>query len=673
MDVRQAKSFITLAVMALHSPMLWGAPPELSDWTVVGGPVSSPYTMNGSSSPCRIDGADFFSGGSTVVNVAPSSNDFYGTVITDIPAPSPDSDRDTIAPEVMPPARLRRAFMGPVGFIDLDPAHGGQAPSVTDNQTETFSYSPLIDTVIGPLAAGHHQLNWFARDEAGNIGQGIQHIDILPFANLSVDQTVGKGGEVRVYVYLSGEAPHYPVRIPYTVSGSASAEDHDAKDGTIVIDEGTVGSMTIEVFEDDITEIDETIAITMGSIDHAVAGSYVSHIITITDRNLAPTLTLSARQGGDTTQITPDGGIVILTATAHDPNPGDSLLFDWSQSDQVMGAPDCTEPWLEMDPSSLTPGDYRIQVSAIDDGEPGLQTQAELWLNVVSEPEVSEPNNSLKPSQISGYGTTEYPSLTGKKVINEYGAEPGAIGWSIDSVAEALNYPAMITTQEGLVLKRGLLHREIESDNHTATLSWGDMPQSLPADVSASAFLTSLEILGLANTGQSVDLVIPQEGHGDNKQIAQLLTYSTTFGLNPFVEDRFNRLASSQRIGDFCPPPGSDQYQSGLADAFDCIQITVEDGGPNDADGYRNGSLALNVGLVTREQDDGPPPPTAPEEGDDVSELQEKSNSEFANTGVATDVRSGAGSTSWLWLAITALALGVRHTGFIHRMVPKGK
>ena len=37
-----------------------------------------------------------------------------------------------------------------------------------------------------------------------------------------------------------------------------------------------------------------------------------------------------------------------------------------------------------------------------------------------------------------------------------------------------------------------------------------------------------------------------------------------------------------------CPPSGSNLYSSGLTVGHLCLQLTIQDGGANDADGARN-------------------------------------------------------------------------------------
>jgi MYXO-CTERM domain-containing protein len=64
------------------------------------------------------------------------------------------------------------------------------------------------------------------------------------------------------------------------------------------------------------------------------------------------------------------------------------------------------------------------------------------------------------------------------------------------------------------------------------------------------------------------------------------------------VDDR-NSLASALGDAGFCPPPGDDAYATGLTEGHWCVQLTIEDGGPNDADGLANNRIADPGGVTT--------------------------------------------------------------------------
>ena len=48
---------------------------------------------------------------------------------------------------------------------------------------------------------------------------------------------------------------------------------------------------------------------------------------------------------------------------------------------------------------------------------------------------------------------------------------------------------------------------------------------------------------------------------------------------------------SSAGNSGYCPPPGAAEWQSGLTEGHWCVQLSIEDGGPNDDDGIANGTI----------------------------------------------------------------------------------
>ena len=68
-------------------------------------------------------------------------------------------------------------------------------------------------------------------------------------------------------------------------------------------------------------------------------------------------------------------------------------------------------------------------------------------------------------------------------------------------------------------------------------------------------------------------------------------------GWEDFVTDDSNQLASASPTVDLCPSPGGRSWQSGLIEGLYYIQLTLSDGGPNDADGIANGTIVDPSGV----------------------------------------------------------------------------
>jgi hypothetical protein len=60
----------------------------------------------------------------------------------------------------------------------------------------------------------------------------------------------------------------------------------------------------------------------------------------------------------------------------------------------------------------------------------------------------------------------------------------------------------------------------------------------------------------------------------------------------------YNQLHSAPGRSGYCPPPASDQWSLGLNEGYWCVQLTIEDGGPNDNDGMANTTIVDPGGVA---------------------------------------------------------------------------
>jgi hypothetical protein len=109
--------------------------------------------------------------------------------------------------------------------------------------------------------------------------------------------------------------------------------------------------------------------------------------------------------------------------------------------------------------------------------------------------------------------------------------------------------------------------------------------------------LFDFEVTGLPEPGQSVRVVIPQAAPIGADAVYR--KYQLDSGWQDFVEDTGNSIASAPGNPDSCPAPGAADYRPGLQAGHYCVQLTMEDGGPNDADGQRNGVIKDPGGVAS--------------------------------------------------------------------------
>ena len=103
-------------------------------------------------------------------------------------------------------------------------------------------------------------------------------------------------------------------------------------------------------------------------------------------------------------------------------------------------------------------------------------------------------------------------------------------------------------------------------------------------------------VSGLPIAGQSVQVVLPQLAPLPKIPVYRKLTPS---GWKDFVKDEKNTIQSAAGSEGYCPPPGDAAYQPGLSEGRWCVQLTIQDGGPNDLDGVMNNSVS-DPGGVSR-------------------------------------------------------------------------
>jgi hypothetical protein len=90
------------------------------------------------------------------------------------------------------------------------------------------------------------------------------------------------------------------------------------------------------------------------------------------------------------------------------------------------------------------------------------------------------------------------------------------------------------------------------------------------------------EVTNLPEAGSVVQIVIPQAtAIGEFPQYRKFLPGP---GWTGFVADANNRIDSAPGTGAACPDPGDAGWQAGLTPGHFCVQVSIEDGGPNDGD-----------------------------------------------------------------------------------------
>ncbi len=474
------------------------------------------------------------------------------------------------------------------------------------------------------FTSGVHQLRWKATDSAGNIATATQTLAITPQANFIATQLASAGDTVEVKVMLSGAAVQYPVRIPYRIDEQASTVDntdldHNASDGVLEIEAGATSSFSFNVTANPVLSGagQGNLVFTMGTAapTHAIIGAASTHTVIISAQNIAPSVSFTMNQGATATPIShiaQDAGQVLITAVAKD-SAAQTLRYDWSQSDSALhdvsidnnNATQNTT--FAFDPSVLSAGSYIVIVTVSDNGSPQAETTISKRFNVIAGAVV------IADSDADGIADTEDKVSEPNRLAADKGGSDTFILESELGTRLLLGDVALEQAQAGAGLENTSL-------------------PVLPDGTAATALeVYDFKITGVAQ-GSSTLIVIPQ-----HTAIPANATYLKSNGStwSVFSENEHNRLYSAAGTGTgICPPMGDVGYQQGLTEGDYCVQLKIEDGGANDADGVVNGQIADPSAVATEAVTTG---------------------------GSSSTSRLFIGSMSWSVLAFLLLLVGVKY------------
>ena len=355
-----------------------------------------------------------------------------------------------------------------------------------------------------------------------------------------------------------------------------------------MISEGTTGMVTMTVAADSEAETTEDVVITLGDITNAVAGSASERTVTITEDNVAPELVLTVTQGSNTGRVVAaDGGTVTVTATYSDLNSADTHTLEWYDvaiEDMPMLTTDGDV--ATFDPSTF--GDSVVSISAdvTDSGNPSLTTKTSASIKVLATAPVlgdADSDGDGISDADEGYGDSDNDGIPDYQ----------------DNIAESYLAPIgdsgqVVETSYGTTIALG-----------DAALSAGDNEIGVDeedvgtadADYSYLGGLADFEVSG-GQAGASYNVVLPLSvAVPANASVRKFI--DANVGWQDFVLDANNAVSSATSASGSCPQPGNADYADGLTVGANCLQLLIEDGGANDADGVADGTVTDPSGIAT--------------------------------------------------------------------------
>jgi autotransporter-associated beta strand protein len=430
---------------------------------------------------------------------------------------------------------------------------------------------------------GEHTVYWQATDATGNTATKAQKVSVRPLVSLSKDQVVTEGSDVSVDIILNGPSPVYPLLVPYSVSGSADGTDHTLTSGVAEISSGVGTSISFTVLEDGQADPQEDIVISLGAVNQ---GSKNSTRIEVSDQNIAPVVALGVTQSGENRlTVAQNGGAVTISAAFSDANTADVLTGNWTLGGLTNASAEQTQ--LSFDPAEQGPGLYQVSYTVTDNGSPALSATSSVFVVVqASLPTLGtiDSDGDLIPDNEEGFADSDGDGIPDyQDAISECNVMPTELLGQTQFLAEG---------DPGVCLRLGTVAAQTNAGGLQIK------QESIQVDPVAVYIGGIFDFIayGLPEQGQSYSLAIPQRAPVPAN--AGYRKYSDATGWVAFVRNEKNSVSSSPGESGYCPPPGDASWTPGLTEGHWCVQVTVEDGGPNDADGVANGAIVDPGGVA---------------------------------------------------------------------------
>jgi hypothetical protein len=434
----------------------------------------------------------------------------------------------------------------------------------------------------GPFLAGAHLIIWSVTDAAGNFAMDEQWVYINPRVSTTKQQRSAEGETFKLKVVLNGRASSYPLEVPFTLSGTAEqGVDYTVNSDVIVFDErrqeGKNAELPITILADaDDNEGDEIIIVTLGDpAAGAVLGTNNVAEITIVEDQVPPALDLKVAQGEISgKKVSQQGGRVVVALTITDPNGTHEI--DWSETDNNLVQLSASDgPTFEFNPSGVVAGNYKVNVIVTDSGIADRDFRTSVLINIKEEEVVvSDSDNDGIPDDQDTSQESNVLAVDASSTEDAVTADEGVK--LVIGGAAASNGKAGVAVDESTIAASG-------EDGGDAPTNGNDEDFDYPGGI------YDFEVTELPVPGQVVNVVIPIGAPIPAGAVYRKYTEET--GWVDFVVDDNNKVASAPGVDGACPDSGDAAYEPGLVEGYTCLQLSLEDGGPNDADGEVNGII----------------------------------------------------------------------------------
>jgi uncharacterized repeat protein (TIGR01451 family)/fimbrial isopeptide formation D2 family protein len=462
------------------------------------------------------------------------------------------------------------------------------APTARDAQGNT-----LAVTLVGgqrQLRPGRHTLTWRAVDSLGNEITTEQQFDVWPMVSAGNDIAVGFGSAGVFGVVLNGDAPQYPYTVAFTVAGPGLGTLHNLAPASATFTSGTEAWVTFNALPQGTSMPVQKLTVSLDPAENL--GARGSLDVSLLSANEAPRAVIVATQALRTGNlVAQDGGTVTLRVDIEDANPLDTHTASWTVPAGLSVQTASGGRSISFDARAVAAGLAKFEVRVADSGTPQLATRATSTLAMRA------------ASPVLGGGDANNNGIT--DVDEGWGDSGNGIPayLSQGSPRNVLPEDAPVTDR---YLVEGAADEVLRVGPYALLNGGGGARVDTVAAYAATATdvvpnvggIFSVEAVDLAPRGDAL-MVIPQRAPIPADAVYRVWDPVAGRWMT-FIENGANRLASAPGTPGYCPPPGDSAYLPGLTPGNLCVQVIVEDGGPNDADGLKNGTLAILGGVARK-------------------------------------------------------------------------
>jgi Flp pilus assembly protein TadG len=212
--------------------------------------------------------------------------------------------------------------------------------------------------------------------------------DAQPSVTFTVSQSVGEN-EPEFYLLAtlmnggSETVSGKEVRVPYTLNGSAvQSSDYQPGENPIVVSPGAANAYAVmELIDDAVYELDETMVATMGTPDNASAGPVIVHTATIRDDEAPPRVSFTTEEQ----TVSELSGVVVVTVQLSNADGTPALSSQQvSVSYSAAGSAQVDSDYnMPAGPLVIQPGNSEASfaISLVNDGLPEADETIELTLS----------------------------------------------------------------------------------------------------------------------------------------------------------------------------------------------------------------------------------------------------------------------------------------------------